>query len=477
MPCDTEVERFKDNVQDRPGKEKQATTCTDNWTTVKSVKENQIQVFEQTECIAEMKQSGELYVPRTKYGLAAVNQFLNICGKNQAVGHDIGCASKKMITASSLGTKAQKKQLKVVVNACHGFAHNHMCQLENHLLYQLGFGNEDLETCKCTFSSSNNMSLLIHHASEFHWKQFLDLHFSQWDSDKYLELSQFLYNNYKQALHTVQTNMAELEQFKCRESDTNLIAVQCIKLLEKLSFTEATYGSVTQVPYLTYTPTEFTSTASLNESAWQGTNPINAEYASMLQKYWLQLNIMAKFECQYNIINCWTPLHHEYINACEYMKHHAFIHTVEELEGSPGKNGLDYAEVVRYSLLGEFSLLKHSHYKILEKLWALPDNCEMMVKLQAWLDFDGEKMKVTAQGFKDLGSLELASEMELMHTERLQRIYEMPGYMGHRLIGSQLQAVCDGASNKDEEDNDNDNDNGEAFHLGDMLDQDDLSSC
>ncbi|KAI6137140.1 hypothetical protein F5141DRAFT_996148, partial [Pisolithus sp. B1] len=149
-----------------------------------------------------------------KYGLAAVNWLLNVCGQNQAVGHDIGCVSKKTIATSSLGTKAQEKQLKVVVNAFHGFAHNCMCQLENHLHYQLGFGNEDLETCKCIFSSSNNMALLICHTLEFHWKQFLDLHFSQWDSDKYLELSWFLYNNYKQALHTVQTNMVELEQFK-----------------------------------------------------------------------------------------------------------------------------------------------------------------------------------------------------------------------------------------------------------------------
>ncbi|KAI6029248.1 hypothetical protein PISMIDRAFT_118784 [Pisolithus microcarpus 441] len=167
-----------------------------------------------------------------------------------------------MIISSSLGKEVQEKWLKVVVNAFHGFAHNHMCQLENHPLYQLGFSHKDLETCKCIFSSSNNMALLICHASEFHWKQFLDLHFSQWDSDKYLKLSQFLYNNYKQVLHIIQTNLAELEQFKrskditdndfeswhweeleylkqcAGESDANLIAVQYVELLEKLKFAE-----------------------------------------------------------------------------------------------------------------------------------------------------------------------------------------------------------------------------------------------
>ncbi|KAI6018922.1 hypothetical protein BKA83DRAFT_4495684 [Pisolithus microcarpus] len=562
-----EVERFKDDVRDRPGeaaREKRVTTCTDNWTAAKAVEENQIQVFEQTgifvmacrhgfiECIAEMKRSGEL----AKYRLAAVNQLLDVCGQDQAVGHDVGCASKKTIASSSLGKEAQEKRLKVVVNAFHGFAHNRMCQLENHPLYQSGFGNEDLETCKRIFSSSNNMAPLICHASEFHWKQFLDLHFNQWDADKYLELSWFLYNNYKQALCIIQTHLAELERFKrskdltdndfeswhreeleylkrCTgESDATSITAQYVELLEKLNFAEATYGSVTQVPYLTYTPAEFTSTAGLNESARQGTNAVNAEYASTLQKYQLQLNIMANFEQQHNIIDCWTPLHREYINARKYTKHRVFIHTANLAKTGykmrkhiskaisrrsaairaalerynklaprqrPLRPKLDYAEVIGYSLLGEFSLLKHSCYEVLEKLWALPDNREMMMKyyklqrsqeeitrlnveirrLQAWVDFDGEKMKVAAQGFRDSGSSELASEMESMYAERvhvndfhhaqLQKIYEMPGYTGCRPIGDQPRVTGDGTGNEDEEDGDDDD--GEAFRLGDTLDQ------
>ncbi|KAI6000026.1 hypothetical protein EDD15DRAFT_2362606 [Pisolithus albus] len=582
-----EVERFKDDVRDRPGeaaREKRVTTCTDNWTAAKAVEENQIQVFEQTgiflmacrhgfvECIAEMKRSGEL----AKYGLAAVNRLLNICGQDQAVGHDVGCASKKTIASSSLGKEAQEKRLKVVVNAFHGFAHNRMCQLENHPLYQIGFGNEDLETCERIFSSSNNTAPLIRHASEFHWKQFLDLHFSQWDSDKYLELTgRFLYNNYKQALCIIQTYSAELERFKrskditdndfeswhreeleylkrcAGESDATSIAAQYVELLEKLNFAEATYGSVTQVPYLTYTPAEFTSTAGLNESARQGTNAVNAKYASALRKYQLQLNVVANFEHQHNIIDRWTPLHREYINAREYTKHRVFIRTVEELEGlvvqrmfelskanlakmgykmhkhiskansrrsaairaalerynklaprqRPPRPKLDYAEVIGYSVLGEFSLLKHSRYEVLEKPWALPDNREMMMKyfklqrsqeeitrlnveirrLQAWLDFDGEKMKVAAQAFRDSGSSELASEMESMYAERvrvndfhrtqLQKIYEMPGYTGCRPIGDQPRVTGDGTGDEDEEDGVDDKDDGEAFRLGDTLDR------
>ncbi|KIK29885.1 hypothetical protein PISMIDRAFT_6620 [Pisolithus microcarpus 441] len=497
--------------------------------------------------------------PVAKYGLVAVNQLLNICGQDQAVGHDVGCASKKTIASSSLGKEAQEKRLKVVVNAFHGFAHNRMCQLENHPLYQSGFGNEDLETCKHIFSSSNNTAPLIRHASEFHWKQFLDLHFNQWDADKYLELSRFLYNNYKQALCIIQTHPAELEQFKrskdptdndfeswhreeleylkrcAGESDATSIATQYVELLEKLNFAEATYGSVTQVPYLTYTPAEFTSTAGLNESTQQGTNAVNAEYASTLQKYQLQLNIVANFEQQHNIIDRWTPLHREYINAHEYTKHHVFIRTVEELEGlvvqrmfelskanlaktgykmrkhiskaisrrsaairaalerynklaprqRPPHPKLDYAEVIGYSLLGEFSLLKHSRYEVLEKPWALPDNREMMMKYYKLQRSQEEitrlNMKVAAQGFRDSGSSELASEMESMYAERvrvndfhhaqLQKIYEMPGYTGCRPIGDQPRVTGDGTGDEDEEDGDDDDDDGKAFHLGDTLDR------
>ncbi|KAI5981432.1 hypothetical protein EDC04DRAFT_2617404 [Pisolithus marmoratus] len=237
-------------------------------------------------------------------------------------------------------------------------------------------------------------------------------------------------------------------------------------------------------------------------------NAINAKYASALWKYQLQLNVVANFECQHNITDRWTPLHPDCtVNVqtlkanlakmgykmCKHIskvisRHSAAIHTTLKHYNRlaphqhPPHPRLDYADVISYSLLGEFSLLKHSCYEVLEKPWALPDNCEMMTKLQAWLDYDGEKMKVTAQGFRDLGSLGLASEMESMYTKRacinnfhhaqLQKIYGMPGYMGHRPIGAQLQVVCDGASCEDkEEDGDDDNDDGNAFHLGDTLDR------
>ncbi|KAG1863675.1 hypothetical protein F4604DRAFT_1587045, partial [Suillus subluteus] len=149
-----------------------------------------------------------------KYRLTAVNQLLDSCGSFQGLGHDIGCTSHKTIAASLIGAKAEQSNLIVAVNAFHGYTHNHRCQLANHPLYMNGFGIEDLETCEQIFSSSNSTAILIRHASYFHWVQFIDLHFNQWDQDKYMELSCFLHNNYVQVLCIINECMPLLDAFK-----------------------------------------------------------------------------------------------------------------------------------------------------------------------------------------------------------------------------------------------------------------------
>ena len=110
---------------------------------------------------------------------------------NQAIGSDIGCSLRSTVTASSIRDKASRNNLRLAVNAFHGHAHNRKCQLQNHPLYLRGFGLEDLETCERIFASSNAMASLIRHASHYHYVQSLELHFDQWDVDKYLELSKY----------------------------------------------------------------------------------------------------------------------------------------------------------------------------------------------------------------------------------------------------------------------------------------------
>ena len=123
------------------------------------------------------------------------NFILDTYGKDQVLGFDIGCLFDKTIKASKLlAEKAAHLGLQVIVNAFHGWAHNRLCQLKYHPLYRRGLGLEDLETLERVFSSSNSMARIIRHTTRFHWSQYVDLHFQQWDADKYQELSKSTYH-------------------------------------------------------------------------------------------------------------------------------------------------------------------------------------------------------------------------------------------------------------------------------------------
>ncbi|KAG1877267.1 hypothetical protein F4604DRAFT_1880502 [Suillus subluteus] len=132
------------------------------------------------EKICEMVRSGEL----AKYGLAIIDHLLQAHGNDIGLAQDTGCAFSKTIC----------------VNAFHGYAHSHLCQLRYHPLYRTGFRLSDLEVMERVFSMSNALARVIRYATRYHWRQAIDLHFQQWDEDRYQDLSKFLYSKYKQAL-------------------------------------------------------------------------------------------------------------------------------------------------------------------------------------------------------------------------------------------------------------------------------------
>ncbi|OCH89490.1 hypothetical protein OBBRIDRAFT_732577, partial [Obba rivulosa] len=140
-----------------------------------------------------------------KYPLAITNWILDVHGDHCGCGYDIRCAFNETANNSALlGPRVRQHNMRFVVCAFHGYAHNRLCQLQNHPLYIPGYGIEDLEGMKRVFSVSNTVARGIRHASKFHYLQALDLHFQQWDEDRYTELSRFLYNNYRQCLTIIE---------------------------------------------------------------------------------------------------------------------------------------------------------------------------------------------------------------------------------------------------------------------------------
>ncbi|KAG1871676.1 hypothetical protein F4604DRAFT_1881103 [Suillus subluteus] len=439
----SEVELFKDDVRLRPGTRiptdvapsttNDDSACTENWKTANTVSENTVSIFDQTgifisacrhgivQTLVEMRKSGEL----AKYALATTSKVLDVYGSNGATGYDIGCSYGKTVAASSISTKAGANRHRFLVNSFHGHAHNRQCQIQHHPLYQKGLGIEDLETCERIFSASNAVAPVIRHASYFHWLQFIELHFNQWDLDKYSELSKFIYNNYKQALHIVNElspavqelkvqlgltdtdferwNSKELEylQTLAIETEEDIEKMTYVEALESLASAEAKYGSVIFHAY---------SRAS-QESR-------EAERSAAYRRLVLEMNAH------------WTREQDEYKHALNSLTNRRFIRVVEHLEGlvvkrlfelakanlagtgyklhqhisnaiaqcsaaictaldkynalaplqNPPRPTLEYHEVASYAWLGEFDLLKHSRRDLLSKPWASKTNREVAAK-------------------------------------------------------------------------------------------------
>ncbi|KAF8158710.1 hypothetical protein K438DRAFT_1910030 [Mycena galopus ATCC 62051] len=140
--------------------------------------------------VADMVRSGEL----AKYPLAIENALMDAFGKDIGFGYDIGCGHAKTLKNSPLGPKAKEHNFRMLVGAFHGHAHNRRCQLKYLATYVEGMGIEDLEGCERLFSKSNGLSRSVR-AYLAHVDTF----------DTYANLSTFLVNNYKQAVSILDT--------------------------------------------------------------------------------------------------------------------------------------------------------------------------------------------------------------------------------------------------------------------------------
>jgi hypothetical protein len=126
---------------------------------------------------------------RAKYPLAITSRLLQNIGDKIGCAYDIGCTFDKTIDNSHIGLVARRKELRMMVGAFHGHAHNCGCQLLWHPLYIKGTGLTEGEGCKHIFSASNDLAQITRTSSRFHRLQAIEDHFRFWDEDKYAVLS------------------------------------------------------------------------------------------------------------------------------------------------------------------------------------------------------------------------------------------------------------------------------------------------
>ncbi|KAG2107568.1 hypothetical protein BD769DRAFT_1630595 [Suillus cothurnatus] len=363
-----QMENFKDDVRLCPGERSvgdesvqpnESLTCTDNWQAANSTSgsENTVRVFKQTgiflsacrhgiiQILTEMRHSGEL----AKYPLATINKLIDVFGDHLG-----------LVAASSIRQKTEDHHLILAVNAFHGHAlsaHNRKCQLQHHPLYLRGFGLEDLETCERMFAASNAAAPLIRHASHFHYVQFLELHFDQWDINKYLELSRFILNNYKQALTVISDYTKELEAYRATfpgqgldfeswiveelayleavavEPVQDATAVEYVEALEKLDKYQAAFEDSCNNQFVSYTPSSFRPDSGLSQDALHATKQGHVVRRATERRLQVQISIVEDIEDRMGVVTRWSPQSREYIESLEYSQKCQFICAVEDLEG------------------------------------------------------------------------------------------------------------------------------------------------
>ncbi|KAF8548221.1 hypothetical protein OG21DRAFT_1479278 [Imleria badia] len=438
--------------------------CADKWKAANPGGDEQIKIFKQT----------GIFLLAMKYGLSAVNQVLEVCGQDQAIGRDVGCVSKGTIASSSLGQKARESNLNIVVNSFHGFAHNCNFLLNN---YHQALNIINKYSMELTaFKSATG---------------FTDIDFERWHEEE----KQYLSNC-----------MSE----PCEAS----LVVEYVELLQKLQFVEAMYSSQTTAPFLMYTPAQYTATSGLNAIARECTSTITTEYTHALRRYQLQENAVQHFEKVNGIKQRWSPDHLEYLACVNYVKHCAFIRVVEELEGlivqrlfellkaNLASTGYKMRKHISKALTKRSTAictaLEHSHTDILSKPWATPMSCEMLVKyfkifhsqeeierlnveirqLVAWMDFNDQKIHSATKKLRSDGFPYLVVKMDQLYAEhcrindvhrnRPKKIYLLKGFSGSR---SSLANTIDGNDVADEIDKEEDVVNSDALRLSECLDR------
>ncbi|KIY61650.1 hypothetical protein CYLTODRAFT_337237, partial [Cylindrobasidium torrendii FP15055 ss-10] len=140
--------------------------------------------------VADMVRSGEL----AKYPLAAASVIEDALPDIKKVaGFDCGCKLSKTARRSDLRKALDSKTLRMVVGAFHGFAHNRLCQLRFLPRYIQGLGLTDFEVLERLFSKSNALAPVTRHSSAFHRRQFVAAYFAHIDRiETYQSLSKQL---------------------------------------------------------------------------------------------------------------------------------------------------------------------------------------------------------------------------------------------------------------------------------------------
>ncbi|KAJ7433566.1 hypothetical protein FB451DRAFT_1419631 [Mycena latifolia] len=296
--------------------------------------------------MCDMIRSGELM----KYPLAIVERLLNRYGKDIGLGYDIMCAFFKTLLRSSLGKRVVAMNLRGVVPAFHGYAHNRACQIGWHPLYVKGAGLEDFEECERTFGKSNHLASVTRLCVPFHRRQQIEEHFYFHDLDKHASSGNFIYQNYRQATEKIRINREQLRALERR------LGTSAKDYEEALRNEQAYFKSLRSEPEAVSETVEYMDLLMKlhvrNEESEQAKvafrrldhditvngitrteiTRVNTRYRTTYMKYLATLEEVCRYEDVHNIAERWTPMSKSYTDALVMMTERRYRSAVDELE-------------------------------------------------------------------------------------------------------------------------------------------------
>ncbi|KAG1854936.1 hypothetical protein DFJ58DRAFT_716274 [Suillus subalutaceus] len=307
----------------------------------------------------DMVKSGEL----AKYPLAIIDRLLDIYGKNRGVAYDIGCAFSKTLDNSSLGPRARALNFRMMVGAFHGHAHNRRCQIDWHPLYIEGTGHTEGEGCEHIFSSSNELARSTRHASPFHRHQAIEQHFSFWDEDKYAALT-------LTAVQTLSAELATLQNFLRFHEQEPYSKLQNAEAMA--SHLEIQLGIEKQWEIGSEHYNRFRQEASL------------LNYQTALDEL-ERLVVMRLFELsKLSLSGTGYKLRQQISKALqcrsEAIRNALGQYNTQATALVPPRPQLTWKDIVEYSFLGKFDLLRQSRSDIRSLDWTKPAHREATVK-------------------------------------------------------------------------------------------------
>ncbi|KAG2740589.1 hypothetical protein P692DRAFT_20851327 [Suillus brevipes Sb2] len=303
--------------------------------------------------VCDMVKSGEL----SKYPLAILDHLLNVYRKNCGVAYNIGCAFSKTLDSSCLGPRARELNLQMMVGAFHGHAHNQQCQIDWHLMY--------IEGCEHIFSLSNELARSTCHATPFHWHQTIKQHFAFWDDDKYAVLK---------ALTAIQTLSGKLSSL---EGVLNLTHADFVRFHGKSAHTLTAERSPLK-EWNTAREAANWALVDIHVGGFQQMHTaINQAWIRVDRAYSMLQNaeVMAShLEIQLEINNKALQHRSQAIwNALGWFN-------LQAAALVPPRPQLTWKDIVEYSFLGEFDLLRQSRSDICTLDWTKPVHREATVK-------------------------------------------------------------------------------------------------